>query len=274
MKLKQEFLVSALAGLAAGILRFIQYFTTIDEAGYYKPGTLSTVLNGVLLGFLGIGLLWGVLCSVYRKQNLTYTNLFHNRSWMKGIFGILGCTVAAEGAYLLATAGAAIQRIGALLILIGAISWILLAAKGNHAPGFAAFFSVLQVGVSVLLYFWNTYKFIHVSEYALVLLGLCSICLLALLILKALAGAECTRGRSNAAACFVLTFGFTSFIAPLAHAVTFNGILRAIEGICFMALAAAVLNPVPNNGANTPRSVPDLSQMKEYISDIPEVEEE
>lgn len=275
MKIKQGFYGAAAIGIAISVLRILQYILSIDAEGYYKAGGLSSFLSGMLIGLLAVGAIWSILCGFKMKAAVSFRRLIGEKPIVKVCFAALGISGMASGVLKLIGAKGTLPILGAVLILAGGICWLLLAIKGS-LPGLAVLLPVAGIIAEILLYFWNTYKFIQVSEYALVLLGLCCLCLFTLLLMKALAGADCSKGRLATAACFTLIFGGAAFLAPLAGGITPDAILRGIEGIAFILLAAFALKQLP--GADAPATEetwesPDLSHLNEYISNLPEVEE-
>ena len=58
MKIKHGFIGAWSIGLAAALLRAVQYITVIDKEGYYTKGGLSSFLGGMLIGLMAIGVLF------------------------------------------------------------------------------------------------------------------------------------------------------------------------------------------------------------------------
>lgn len=275
MKIKQGFYGAVAIGGAAGVLRVLQYIFTIDSEGYYQSGPLSDFFSGMLIGILAAGVLWCLYSGWKKKEPLSFESLFTGKLLEKICFAVLGIAAVIDGIWRLASAGGkGILVIAALLIIAGGAAWILLAVKGTACPAALGILPVLQLIAMILLYFWETYKFIQVSEYALVTFGLCAACYFVLLIMKVLADADCTKGRLTTAACLVLVLSGAAFIAPLAGGLSLSSVILLIEGICLILLAALVLKQLPHAKApEEPQESPDLSQLDEYISNIPDVEE-
>lgn len=277
MKMKQGFIGAGVIGLLAGVLRVVQYIFTIDNEGYYKTGALSGFLGGMLVGLLAAGLVWSLLCGAAQKKKLvSCDDLFGGSRWASVCFAVIGISALFEGLVRLLTAHTGLFLLAAVLMMAGGLCWVVLAFIPNRLPALLGLLPIAQMGTAVLLYFAETYKYIQVSEYSLGILALCTECLLTLLIMKARAGAECTQKRLAGVACAILVFGFAATLAPIARIQTFNwsALCGTLRGIAFMLLAAVVLKQMSRPPKPLPAEAPDLSALNEYISDLPEVEDE
>lgn len=276
MKNKQGFYGAAAIGGAAGVLRVLQYIFTIDQEGYYARSGFSSFLSGMLIGILAVGVLWSFFSGRSQKQAVSFGILPKRNPLEQICFALLGGTALINGlVQLIGSGGSALPALAGLLMLAGGAGWLLLAAKGSRAPALIGLLPVLQLAALLLVYFRETYKFIQVSEYTIVTLGLCALCYFTLLLMKVQAGAECTKARLTVAACLVLVFGGAAFIAPLAGNFSPMLLLQCVQGSGFILLAALVLKQLPEDAApaEEPQEAPDLSQLDEYISNIPDVEE-
>jgi hypothetical protein len=277
MKMKQGFIGAGIIGLVAGVLRVIQYIFTIDREGYYKAGALPGLLSGMLVGLLAAGLVWSLLCGAAQKKELVLCESLFTASRPAPIcFAAIGIFAFFEGLMRLLTAFNGLLTLAAVVMMAGGICWVALAFIPRRLPALLGLLPVAQMGASVLLYFAETYKYIQVSEYALGILTLCLHCLLTLLIMKARAGAECTKKRLAGVACAVLVFSFAATLAPIArlHTFNWNEICSTLRSITFILLAAETLKQLILVPAPLPAETPDLSELDKYISNIPDVNEE
>ncbi len=273
MKIKNCFLGSALIGFAAGVVRILQYIFTIDDRGFYTDGRLSSFMAGLLVGLLAVGAVWSILCGALQKKDQAV--FFHNyckSTPTRVLFILLAAVSVADGVLRLVTDGFSIIP---LLCLAGGIAWFTLGMTGAF-PTLMGLMPLLHLGGLIVDYFRNTYKYIQVSAYSLGLLGLCAMIYFALVLIKVLAGAECTRRRLVGAGCILLVFGFASFLAPLAGGFSLNGLLFAAHGFTYCLLAALTLIWLPE-GKHMPAPLaesPDPNTLDQYINEIPEVQED
>ena len=271
MKIKHGFIGAWSIGLAAALLRAVQYITVIDKEGYYTKGGLSSFLGGMLIGLLAIGVLFCFLAGRKKKVPLTYSELIGGSSVP---MVLLGAVSLADGIYRLIFAKVLLPRVVAVLCLLGAIGWIVIGLMGKRAPSILGLLPIIQMGAIIIDYFWNTYKYIQVSEYALTVLALSAACFFVLLIMKALAEADCSKGRLMIGGCLLTILGLPAFPVSLMGGLTASRIFLAAEGVLLLLIAADVLRRLAKPCAPAPKEGPDLSALNEYINNLPEVEEQ
>ncbi|PWM40572.1 MAG: hypothetical protein DBX52_02825 [Clostridiales bacterium] len=277
MKIKPGFISVFLIGLIAGILRVAQYILAIDEEGYYLKGGLPRFLEGFLVGLLLVGLAWAVFCGIARKSvQVGFSSLGLEALYPRILFALLGLTAAAQGILCLTGSVKPTSVLVGLFCLLGAIGWFLPARLGR-ATGLTALLPLLHLGAAVIAYFWDTYKYIHISEYALGLLGLCVLLFFALNLMKIVAGGEVPQHRLARAGFYTLLFSFASFLAPAAgmmlHGWKAETLLLCLTGLLYILLAVYTLRRLPAAVVFPRAEGPDVSEMNDYISDIPEIKE-
>ena len=283
-------LIGALSiGLAAGVTRILQYIFTIGPKGFYLHTPLADALSIVLTALLALGVIW---CLIYgfsgSKEEASYSALFPQNSntkfhfffFMAGLWSLFGC-LSGITEYL--DTKSPLHLVVAALCLLGGIAWIIIDRKTvKGAPiGLIAALPVLHLGAVIIDYFWQTYKYIHVSTFTLALLGLCTCILLVLSLMKAAVGGACTLRRLGASAGLVIVFAFASFWVPL-FGETFveNTMVESdslfylgmfLSSVAFQTLYAIIR--LPKKQQELPAE-PDLSHLNEFLSNLPEVEEE
>lgn len=271
MKTKHCFLSAALIGIAAGVVRILQYIWTIDPRGFYLGDRRSDFLAGCLVGLLAVGALFSLFCGIRQKKSPATLYHFGKSTPTRLLFLVLAAVSVSDGIFRLA-GGISIPTV---LCFLGGIAWLILALRGTFPP-FMELLPLLQLGGLIVDYFRSTYKYIQISEYSLSLLGLCAMAYFALVLIKTLAEAECPRGRLITASCLLLVFGVTSFLAPLAGGFEWSKLLFAVHGFTYCLLAALTLIWLPEskNDQAAPIETPNPDTMNEYISDLPEVQED
>lgn len=273
MKTKTCFLRAAILGLTAGVVRVLQYIRAIDPRGFYLPGGQAEFLSGLLVGLLAVGALFSVLSGIRQKKaQATLSHHFCQSSPTRILFFLLAAVSLADGLFRVLHVGPSVT---ALLCFSGGLTWLLFGALGKVLP-FLNLLPLLHLGGLIVDYFSQTYKYIQISEYSLSLLGLCAMTYFALLLLKTLSGADCSRRRLIAGSSLLLTFGATSFLAPLSSGFSVSALLFAVHGFVYCLLAALTLIWFPEEKATVApaTSSPDLQELNTYISDIPEVQED
>lgn len=271
MKVKQGFMGSLLIGVLAGILRIIQYLFAIEKDGFYIRGALASFSSGVLTGLLLVGLVWSILAGRKKKEQFDYAAFSGRNLW----FILLGAVFAADGIYRVFTAQSTLMRVVGILCLAGALSWLLIGFLGRKVPGLLGLLPIFGFGGMIVAYFWQTYKYIQISEYTIVNLGLCVLCFFTMLLMKGFAGADCTRGRLTTAACLVLIFTPAACIAPLVDGLGIPDIFLACEGLLLLFLADITLQEIGTEPQSSePAEAPDPAELNEYINNLPEVEEQ
>lgn len=289
MKIKDGFAGAMIVGLTAGVLRIFQYLLVIDSEGYNTRGTLTNVTNVVLLVLLIGGLIWCIIGALYKRAPFTLPE--QQDRVFQILFVLLGFVALADGLLRLASIFLYTppERVGwlaafghidgipgivaALCCLLGAAGWFLLAR--GQAKSIAALLPVLQMAAAVLSFFWSTYKYIHVTEYALAILGLCTVLLFTLVLMRGMAGVPVSRGRLQRWACLTAVMVPTAFLAPLVGLLrySFRGdtLLLFVEGFLFLLLAygTTTLPQQKKTAPQEPVTGPDLSALNHYITDIP-----
>ena len=285
MKIKSCLAGATFFGIVAGILRLLQYFFTIDENGFFKLGLLSTLLNVGLVIALGLGTLWIVICGFGGKKRETeFGSLFTKKSH-RTYFILLGLLALADGFYRFFSIADRLNRIVAILGLVAGIVWFLLgdrAVKGKTL-GILAALPILHLGGMILSYFWQTYKYIHNSEYILLTLGLCGYLLFILALLKPAADGYSTRQRLCATAGLSVIFSWGAFLPVLIgqmlkgfQATTFTELHFFLLGLVIYPLAIYILkrlSQLPKEDPIEEISAPDLSHLNEFLSDLPELDD-
>lgn len=271
MKTKHCFLSAALIGIAAGVVRILQYIWTIDPRGFYLGDRRSDFLAGCLVGLLAVGVLFGILSGIRQKKEPAALYHFGKSTPTRLLFLVLAAVSIADGIFRLA-GGISVPTV---LCFLGGVAWLVLAFRGTFPP-FMELLPLLQLGGLIVDYFRSTYKYIQISEYSLRLLGLCAMAYFALVLIKTMTGADCPRGRLITAACLLLIFGVVSFLAPLAGGFEWSKLLFAVHGFTYCLLAALTLIWLPEGKLSpaAPIETPNPDTMNEYISDLPEIQEE
>lgn len=281
-------LIGALSiGLAAGVTRVMQYIFTIGPKGFYLHTPLADALSILLTALLALGVIW---CLIYgfsgSKEEASFSAIFPAKNKSTFFFLVVGLQSLAGCALGIANyldTKSPLQLIVAALCLLGGIAWIVIDRKtAKGAPiGLIAALPVLHLGAVIIDYFWQTYKYIHVSAFTLALLGLCACILLVLAMMKAAVGSACTLRRLGASAGLVIVFAFASFWVPLfgelyiENSMAENSYLFSF-GMYLSVLAAQTLFGIlrlPRKPEEQPAE-PDLSHLNEFLSNLPEVEEE
>lgn len=271
MKTKHCFLSAALIGIAAGVVRILQHIWTIDPRGFYLGGRLSDFFAGCLVGLLAVGLLLGIFSGIRQKKEPATLYHFGKSTPTRLLFLILAAVSVSDGIFRLAGG----ISIPAVFCFLGGIAWLILALRGTFPP-FMELLPLLQLGGLIVDYFRSTYKYIQISEYCLGLLGLSSMAYFALVLIKTLSEADCTKGRLITASSFLLVFGVTSFLTPLTDGFEWSKLLFAVHGFTYCLLAALTLIWLPEgkHSPSAPIETPNLDALNQYISDLPEVQED
>lgn len=273
MKVKHYFISAMSMGFAAGIIRILQYIWSIDPRGFYLPDARSDFLSGALAGLLAVGVLWSIFAGLrQKKEQAVLSHHFAKSTPTRVLFILLAILSFADGGYRIASLGVSLV---AVLCLAAGLAWLLFGILGKFPP-LTGLFPILQLGALLMDYFVKTHKYIQISEYALCLLGLCAVAYFALLLIKTLAGAECSKGRLVTAGCILSLFGLTSFPVPLAGGFDWSKLIFALHGFTYCLLAALTLIWLPESkeAPEIRPDTPDPQMMREYISDLPEVSEE
>lgn len=286
MKIKSCLAGATVFGIAAGVLRILQYILTIDESGFFKMGILSTVLNIALIVALGLGTLWIVICGFGGKKRETEFGALFTKKSQLGYFILLSLLTFADSIHRFLTQTDRLNRIVAILGVAAGIVWIVLGSRAVKGKGLGlwAALPILHLGGMILSYFWQTYKYIHNSEYILLTLGLCGFLLFILALLKPAADGFSTRQRLCATAGLSIIFSWGVFLP-----VMVGQVLRGFQNVSFSEihffLMALVLHPLatyilkrlsqlPKEDIVEDVTAPDLSHLNEFLSDLPEIEEE
>ncbi|MBR6793310.1 MAG: hypothetical protein IKM48_02995 [Clostridia bacterium] len=273
MKIKNCFTGAAIIGFLAGVLRVLQYIFTIDDRGFYTDGRLSTLAAGVLVGLLAGGVLWSIVCGGSQpKGQALFFQKYCSSTPTRVLFAVLGLISIADGILRITAEGLSLIP---MLCIVGGLAWLSISAFGAFLP-LMELMPLLQLCGLIVDYFRHTYKYIQVSEYALSLLGLCAITYFALVLLKVLSGAECTRRRLVGASCILLVCGCSSFLAPLAGGFSLNALIFAVHGFAYCLLAALTLIWLPEGKppVTVPNEAPKPEALDQYINEIPEVQED
>ena len=288
MKTKSCLSGATVLGILAGLTRVAQYILTIGKDGYYLPGILSTVLNYVLVGLLVLGTVWILICGFGgKKREISFAPLYDRSPYAALCFWALGLLAFADGALRLFKAEGRLDYILAAVCLAGGLGWILLErlALRGKSLGLLSVLPALHLGAWLLDYFWATHKYIHVSEYALVVLTLCAVLLFAFAILKPAGGGASTGQRICATAGLTVIMTCAGFL-PMGPAFYLQGMnkdafftngLFFLTGLFYLILAILTLKRLsklpPEPVAKEP-ATPDLSALDSFLSDLPEVEDE
>lgn len=286
MKIKSCLAGATIFGIAAGVLRLLQYFFTIDEAGFFKMGILSTLLNVGLIVALGLGTLWIVVCGFGGKKRETEFGALFTKKSHRTYFILLGLLAFADGVHRFLTLTDRLNRIVAVLGIIAAILWIILgdrAVKGRTLGLFAAL-PILHLCGMILSYFWQTYKYIHNSEYILLTLGLCAFLLFILALLKPAADGFSTRQRLCATAGLSVIFSWGVFLPVMVgqflkgfRTLTFSELHFFLLALVLLPLAIYILkrlSQLPKEEPVEEVAAPDLSHLNEFLSNLPEIDDE
>ncbi len=281
MKIKQAMISALGLGGLAGLLRVVQYFAAMDGEGYFLFTPLSKVLQIALVVVLlaGFGAAW-LFC-----HGKAETPLIGNEGrWIsfpvRQLFLVLGTLALLDAVRGYLSGGVSVEL---LFYLLGALGWLVL-ALGKSADTFWGLLTLLHSGACVVAYFWTTYRDLHISEYTFGMLGLCVILLMNLQLVRGTAGGTVPRERLARNCCYVLVLGFAAFAAPLFRLLTNqNGagelLIRSLQGLAYMAVALMILKKLPLiPQAVSPEKekieAPDLEQLNEFISELPEIEED
>lgn len=286
MKIKSCLAGATIFGIAACILRLLQYFFTIDEAGFFKAGLLSALLNVGLIVALGLGTLWIIVCGFGGKKRETDFGALFTKKSHRTYFILLSLLAFADGIYHFFTAADRLNRIVGILGVVAGVIWILLgncAVKGKTLGLWAAI-PILHLSGMILSYFWQTYKYIHNSEYILLTLGLCAFLLFILALLKPAADGSSTRQRLCATAGLSVIFSLGVFLPVMIgqalkgfQTLSFSELHFFLMAVVLLPMAIYILkrlSQLPKEDPVQEISTPDLSHLNEFLSDLPEIEEE
>ncbi len=269
MKQKTVHIGMVLIGIAAAIVRGLERWLTIGEDGYYLSVPMAPILKWVLIGLLGFGTLWCTLGYWGYKESVDAETLFGTVRIHRFYFAVLGLLAAVDGVLLMMDATSSLMRVGAVLFFAGALGWLALAFFPKKA-GIWVVLPTLQFAAQIILYFWTTYKEIHISSNILGMLGWCVALFFVHSLGKVLAGAACSKSRLGTACGLVIVFLFAAFLVS-----DTNDTLHYAYGIMLLPLAAEVLKGLLRKPAQLETAEsPDLSFLDEYMDAIPEVEEE
>jgi len=284
-------------GLIAGVLRIVQYFTCIDELGFYQTGGPASFLTGCLVGILLVGCAWSILSSRKLKEqvpantalprvpaNLIFGGLA-TLSIAMGIFRIFLATTQTDPDFHLPHAIGDIPSIFSkpavdwpgmlvsVLCLLGASGWIVLCFR--RETGFSIL-PTLQVGALIIDYFWATYQYIHISAYILMVFSLCAVLLYCASLAKLSVGASCSRGRLTGVSVLLLCLVPASIIESFIHP-TLPNLMLLILNLLLFALAVITLlqlsKPQAKLEDETLSDMPDPAVLNRYFSEIPEEEQ-
>ncbi len=280
MKIK-SFITGALSfGLAAGVLRTIQYLTVIDSDGFFKKDNLTVLLNGCLIGLLGIGLIWSLLSGLKQKAQAPFADLYP-RGLSDLLFFGLAAVAAFEGIYRLYTLLRTppingIELLVSILCLLGALGWVSLSKR---SATLLAIFPILHLSASIIDYFWATYQYIHISGYVLMVLGLCTLVLFTTMLMKAASGATCSRGRMVGFSTLAISMIPATFIEPFFNPTLPNIILALQGGLTFFLALLTLIQlskpaPTPKSAPTTEPNQPDLAALNQYFAEIMEEDED
>lgn len=272
-------------GLAAGILRAIEYLFTIDRAGYYLPGPTAEFLSGALVGLLIAGFCWSLFCGIERGgEELGSKELIGGSSHLQFYFMVVGIVTAIDGVgriiggIHIAGGTVAIDKlsiIAGLACLLGSIGWIA-ASKARKALGMAALLPTIQIVVLIIVYFWTTYKEIHISGYILETLALCAQSLITLLVMKMMADATTSRARLARCCYWMLLLFPCANLSPLLRMAkgifSIQMVCTAINGIALMLLSVQILSSlhwrITHPAPKEQGKIPD--EMEQFLSQLPQ----
>lgn len=293
MKTKSCLQGATIFGGAALILRLTQYILTIDEQGYYKRGLLADILGYGLIALLTLGTLWILICGFGgKKREVDFPALLGESTLAQICFLGLSALAILDGFRrlypLIPTLRANPDYFGlivAALCILGGIGWILVAfrsANGNCGL-LNGLLPVLHLCAVLLDYFWTTYKYIHISEYILMTLGLAAVLLFVLAIMKPAGDGASTGHRICATAGLTVIFCGVAFLPQLVitlqRGIYLQDLIFFFSGILYLILALLTLTRLPKLPPapieeEEDENRADLSALYEYLSDLPEVEED
>ena len=267
MRIKQGFWGCLLIGAAAGILRAFEYLFTIDYQGYYLPGPTASLMSGILTGLLAVGVLWSLFCGIALKGTQGEgKKLIGGEAHLRPYFTFIGIVTIAIGVARLFL-GTSLSLLSGAACIIGGIGWWI-AGKTKEPLKGAALLPVLYIVARIMIYFWQTYKFIHISGYILETLALCSQALLTLLVMKLLAGADVSRERLTRAALWAILLTPAANLAPLIN--LFKGIFSAetifsaLFALAYMLMSIQLLSSLnwrithPEEQEQEPEEYPEI----------------
>lgn len=289
MKTKSCLSGAGVIGALAGLTRLAQYILTIGKDGYYTAGLLSSILNYLLIGLLVLGTLWILFCGFGgKKREIAFAPLFDRSAYAALCFWALGLIAFADGGMRLLKADTRLGLLVGIACLLGGLGWILLErlALRGKGIGLLAALPALHLAAILLDYFWATHKYIHVSEYALTTLALGTLMLFTFTVNKPAAGGGSTGQRICATAGLAMIMS-ASTLLPLLPAFYLQGLQKETmwqNGVLFLIglfqliLACITLKRLSKLPPEQPKEQepagPDLSALEEYLSDLPEVEDE
>lgn len=245
MRIKKGLWGCLFIGLAAGILRAFEYLLTIDYAGYYFNTPLADFLKGALVGILVAGFLWSLFCGIERGgEEMGSQELIGGSSHLQFYFLVVGIVTAIDGVGRI-LAFNKLSIIAGLACLLGSIGWIA-ASKTRKALGMAAILPTIQIVALIIVYFWTTYKEIHISGHVLETLALCAQSLITLLVMKMMADATTSRARLARCCYWMLLLFPCANLAPLMRVAkgifSIQMVCTAINGIALMLLSVQILS--------------------------------
>lgn len=272
MRIKQGLWGCLLVGIAAGIVRTFEYLFTIDHQGYYLPGSAASFLNGVLVGLLVVGFLWSLYCGIARKSTQAESKeLIGGEAHLRPYFTVIGVVTIAIGIARFFLNNQ-LSLLSGIACIIGGIGWCI-AGKARKQMGGAALLPTLYIVARIVIYFWETYKFIHISGYILETLALCSQALLTLLVMKLLAGADVSRERLTRAAFWAILLTPAANLAPLIN--LFRGgfapetIFSALFALAYMLLSIQLLSSLNWRITHPEQQDEESDEMEQILAQLP-----
>lgn len=272
-----------LARIGAGVfalgalgIRIAEYLYTLDGEGYYTTAPLATTLNWALTAVLAAAVAFLLLCGV---------GLFHRQAEGSAVCGstafarivlaLMGAAVAVKGVLLLMGASSTINTVTAVAALAAAIGFLGMANSPKHTD-VLAILPAIWLCLQTVHYFWDTYKYVHISANILGMLGWCAALIFVYSFVKMLTGAVCSKGRMLWSAGIALVFLPCAFFAPLLVGVTLTKAVDAAIALVLMVLAAYLLGRLHLDPPEEPAPLqePDLSVLDAFLETVPDPEEE
>lgn len=269
MRIRRGFWGCLLIGIAAGFIRTFEYLFTIDYQGYYLPTAAASFLNGALVGLLVVGFIWSMIFGVALKETQGEgKKLIGGEAHLRPYFSVIGVVTIAIGIARLFL-GNRLALISGIACILGGLGWWM-AGRAKKQLGAAALLPTLYIVARIVIYFWETYKLIHISGHILETLALCAQALLTLLVMKLLAGADVSRERLTRAALWSILLTPAANLAPLVCLLKFGfqpeTLFSAIFALAYMLMSIQLLSSL-NWRITHPEQ--EEEQAEDYPSSLP-----
>ena len=278
MRLKLAKWGAVVLGLGAVALRIAEYLYTVDEEGYYKNIPLADPLNRALTGVLLAAVVFLIGCGIGLFKKPAAGAMGYDTPAVRISLSFCGLAAFIHGILTLASAAGTLDQLCGIGALLGGIGLVAIALQGTLALYFGIF-PTLWLCLQTVRYFWQTYKYVHISANILGMLGWCAALFFMLTLMKLLAEGYCSKGRALFAAGAAIVFLPVSFLAPLAEAPiaqTYAGAYFALTlgSLAFIMFQNLALDPPEEEEEEATEYEESLAHLQQLLKDLPETQEE